>query len=752
MTKADDVYLEDITENTLDFAPEVADSLGMSLSEYLKLSLPQRIDLTEKFIWKKKQGGFVNGYQSEGTVKTDDKKQALDFLTNTAKDAAKGLAEESEVYRIAENIVDDNKYLFGTVNAILNKELGVSFDVGKDKQIGFTVNPEEKKSKLGFKMSFDTGDIVKGGFLTKETLQKQTKKLTKDFTIADTLDEYEKTIRTSGGKAGTIDDALRAFNQLKKQLTSIFGNEINLIKTVDLNNETAIRNILNAAKEKDWWYTGKKGAQRRNFYRGVSALMGYQTGDIGVKGGPTHEWIKFRKKQKGTEYKTYIDYEGDRPVRFKKSAFKKALQEIENVTDFTRIKEIPKGTVKRFGKIVALTGIRPEHLAGLSVNDINLDNGLVSYTEYKGTGKAKTTYYQINEAAKRIFKEQLGLQSGNKTGRVFYASESQFSTKFSHLFSKANIGIEFTDGTKGRFQLYDFRRLQKARMMEMGLHQSFVDMFQGHSYKGPYSGNIAASMATTDPDLKKKLQLVETNFWENSPTKNKAAQYLFTGSSIEEIKAMGLGQPKFTYTPKSAEELKTQLDNAFSKSQVKGGGASIDAQGRGRKWTKKAKTAGIIAGILGATKTKAATIAPYVIPGPIDAPIMLAVSEYGKRKNPPGYSEDSVSLFEEMQGRYDELKKVYSIGDRPLGLSGFKEREFEKRLSDTEQSELDDLQAFMDDLNMSEEESKKLIKDTKKQYYDKYIEAGIEEGKTPPEHFKGMMQFYPEGYGQEQAG
>ncbi len=133
MTKADDVYLEDITENTLDFAPEVADSLGMSLSEYLKLSLPQRIDLTEKFLWQKKQGGFVNGYQSEGTVKTDDKKQALDFLTNTAKDAAKGLAEESEVYRIAKNIVEDNKYLFGTVNAILNKELGVSFDVGKDK-------------------------------------------------------------------------------------------------------------------------------------------------------------------------------------------------------------------------------------------------------------------------------------------------------------------------------------------------------------------------------------------------------------------------------------------------------------------------------------------------------------------------------------------------------------------------------------------------------------------------------------------
>ena len=72
MTKADDVYLEDITENTLDFAPEVADSLGMSLSEYLKLSLPQRIDLTEKFIWQKKQGGFVNGYQNKNKINFDE--------------------------------------------------------------------------------------------------------------------------------------------------------------------------------------------------------------------------------------------------------------------------------------------------------------------------------------------------------------------------------------------------------------------------------------------------------------------------------------------------------------------------------------------------------------------------------------------------------------------------------------------------------------------------------------------------------
>ena len=44
----------------------------------------------------------------------DDTKKALDFLEDTAKNAAQGLTEESEVYRIAENIVD-NKYI-ATIN------------------------------------------------------------------------------------------------------------------------------------------------------------------------------------------------------------------------------------------------------------------------------------------------------------------------------------------------------------------------------------------------------------------------------------------------------------------------------------------------------------------------------------------------------------------------------------------------------------------------------------------------------------
>ena len=100
-----------------------------------------------------------------------DEQQAIDFLTNTAKDAAKGLAEESEVYRIAENIVEDNKALFGTVNTILNKELGGSISLGENKELGFMIKPEERKAQLGFKMSFQAGDVVTGNTTIVQALQ-----------------------------------------------------------------------------------------------------------------------------------------------------------------------------------------------------------------------------------------------------------------------------------------------------------------------------------------------------------------------------------------------------------------------------------------------------------------------------------------------------------------------------------------------------------------------------------------------------
>ena len=129
-----------------------------------------------------------------------DEQKAIDFLTNAAKDAAKGLAEESEVYRIAENIVEDNKALFGTVNTILNKELGISFDVGKDKEIGFMLNPEKKKAELGFKMKFASEGTV--GFLPEEV-----KKLTVWDAINDRIARLTDEVNAGQMTKSSLDEA-----------------------------------------------------------------------------------------------------------------------------------------------------------------------------------------------------------------------------------------------------------------------------------------------------------------------------------------------------------------------------------------------------------------------------------------------------------------------------------------------------------------------------------------------------------------
>jgi len=681
----------------------------------------------------------------------DDKQKAINTLQNLILDSVKGKTEDFEVYQKAEDIVKKYPALTASVDALITDEVGASFDIDENKEIGFSVNPEEKKAQLGFKMSFDTGDTVKkSGFITPEILEqaKKTEVPREQRTISQAIDRKIKTLENSKklprAKAKTIEKSITLVKSYKAKLAQII--DINKIKMSDINNESAIKSIMDAAGEK--FNLDKKGFD--TFSKNISALMGSHA-------GTGHTWALFRGGSDALDIKLSDwteGYEPERPLKVTKSEFNTAAQSLDDIPDWKKGKlaKLPPGTAKRFAKIVALTGIRPEHLAGLSIEDLSqLDDGIVTYDDIKGIGKRKkpvTVFYHINEAGKRLLKQQLALQQGNTTGRVFYGTADQFSGHISKFFNKNNLKVTLKDGTKESWQLYDFRRTQKARLIAQGKPQYIIDALMGHSYKGPYKENIIqGSKMAQDPNVKKVLLELETDFFEKAGMLNESSRYSFTGDPIPE----GMGKPKFRVARDTAN-LKAQLDETFKKGEIKGGGASIDSQGRGRKWVKKAKTAGIIAGILGVTKTKAATVAPYVIPGPIDAPIMLAISEYGKKKNPPGYSDDSVSLFEEMQGRYDELKKVSSIGDKPLGLGGFKEREFEKRLSDTDQLELDDLQAFMDDLNMSEDESKKLIKDTKKQYYDKYVETGIKEGKTPPEHFKGMMQFYPEGYGQEQAG
>ena len=672
----------------------------------------------------------------------DNKQKALQTLEKLIIDSASGIAEESEVYQKAEDIVKKHPLLTATVDALITGDISASIDIGENKEIGFALDPKNKSANIGFKMSFDTGDVVKEGFITQESLEQSKKKIvpkeerTVRQAIERRIEQFENKKKLPRAKAKTINKEITLTKNYLNKLSQIM--DVDTIKMSDLNSEAAIKDVMNAAGEK--FNLDKKGFH--TFSKNVSAIMSSHA-------GTGHTWSQFIGSKSPLDINITDWTEGvepERNLKTTKAQFNTAAQSLDSIPDWKKGKlaNLPEGTAQRFAKIVALTGIRPEHLAGLTLDDLlQLDEGIVIYDEYKGKkGKPTTTFYNINDAGKRLLKQQMKFVN-DPSVRVFGATAAQFSSKFSKFFNDNNLKVTLKNGTIETWQLYDFRRTQKARLIAQGRPQYIIDTVMGHSYKGPYKENIIqGSKMAQDPNIKKVLLELETDFFEKSGMLNESARYSFTGDPVPE----GMEKPKFRVARDTAI-LKAQLDDTFSKSQVKGGGASIDSQGKGRKWTKKTKTAGIIAGILGVTKTKAATIAPYIIPGPVDAPIMLAISEYGKKKNPPGYSNDSVSLFEEMQGTYDSLQIRHEKSEDKFirGRKPFKE------LSENEQLELDDLQLFMDDLNMSEDESKKLIKDTKKQYYNKYVEAGIEEGKTPPEHFKGMMQFYPEGYGQEQT-
>ena len=81
-----------------------------------------------------------------------DEQLALNSLQDLAKDAAKGLVEDTEVYKKAEDVVEKYPRLSATVSGVIEAlatgEISTSFDVGKDKEIGFILNPEEKRAQL----------------------------------------------------------------------------------------------------------------------------------------------------------------------------------------------------------------------------------------------------------------------------------------------------------------------------------------------------------------------------------------------------------------------------------------------------------------------------------------------------------------------------------------------------------------------------------------------------------------------------
>ena len=431
----------------------------------------------------------------------DDEKKAIEFLKTTAKNAAKGLAEESEVYRVAENIVNDNKYLFGTVNSILNKELGVSFDVGKDKQIGFMASPD--KASLGFKMSFDSGGKI--GFAEAGMVEELA-----EMTVGGAFDRMVK-VGTEGSQA----DYRSGRNMTQKILKEIFPDVDNVmnIKMKDL----TLTDAENFIKKADELKIGKNVIEKFRYAFTVSG----RSPKSGMNLITTIQDTPGRMDELYTR--------GTQVVGTPLQNFGEKDEVIKNVDNWINTKMNPafKGTVEgsnvRLAKIVSETGLRPVDIIRLRPTDIDFENGFIRYMSAKG---AAGKNLPVTDEVLNLFKQQwnavgtdnISKHGGRLFGRINSKNtivsaaqdakdyESNWSKQFRKAFKKGELQI-FDDATKSNraFRLYDFRSYHAAKLIEAnqsGLANDIMGWKSGKEEKIPSKMLQTVYGQTADRQLK----------------------------------------------------------------------------------------------------------------------------------------------------------------------------------------------------------------------------------------------------------
>jgi len=90
-------------------------------------------------------------------VANTNKEQALTSL----KDLIKNKAQDTAVVKKANNVIKKHPILATTVSSIVKQELGGSVKIGENKEIKFSIDPKNKKTSLGFSMSFKKGGKIK---------------------------------------------------------------------------------------------------------------------------------------------------------------------------------------------------------------------------------------------------------------------------------------------------------------------------------------------------------------------------------------------------------------------------------------------------------------------------------------------------------------------------------------------------------------------------------------------------------------
>ena len=323
---------------------------------------------------------------------------------------------------------------------------------------------------------------------------------------------------------------------IRKNIKDLIRTKTRVLATIDgstvvknLNNIDSIQDLLTNASNNEW-YTKGKGAGARNFYRDISRVVSYSVGK------DNNKFITFKNLQGGKTFETAIKYTADvaeRAVVFNDNIFKTVVQSLDNIDDL-KLDNIPKGSTSRFAKVVALTGMRPEYLSELKFEDIDFENGTIKYKDFKQPGKPKITTVSINKTALAILKQQKDASINHGVGgarTLFVGTANQYSKPINKHFKNIGAYVQLTDGSVSKFQLYDFRRLQKARLMANNVPQAVIDSMMGHSYKGPYAKGIMEA-GMTNADIRAGVANAEIDFYNRAGYSGDAIAQ-FSGSNVE---------------------------------------------------------------------------------------------------------------------------------------------------------------------------------------------------------------------------
>ena len=465
----------------------------------------------------------------------DDEKKALEFLKNTAKDAAKGLAEESEVYRVAEDIVDNNKYLFGTVNTILNKELGVSFDVGENKEIGFTASPD--KASLGFKMSFEDGGFINKYAPGDVVIPDELKKLTVWDAMNDRIAQLTNEYNAGQISKSSLDEAklpkvrLFGLNQSNVQYNNLmkltFGKNAKEVLLVDFNTPSAQKNLYKVALEQGagngkLWFKGKPGAAV-HFKKGISGMIGHhKLGYNAAAAIKDSDPILSQGKIVGA---------GSRGPIMTEDVYQKVVKSIENIKD---------PGAKNLAKLMLVTGIRRDDLVRLTEADINLEAKTITPTSFKG---APSRTIPLSDTAISILKNQMNI---NKYDQIFYKGGiKDLGGHYGKIINTSFTNIKIEDNVQKitrKFTLEDLRRSFMSRADALGISEDVIDRLVGHTTKGTkrkYTKGKTTIAATIKQSLLDDVALLEKDLYGQLKLTSQEAINTFSGGQRAAVTTLG---------------------------------------------------------------------------------------------------------------------------------------------------------------------------------------------------------------------